>query len=50
MQLPKEMRFMELIHAEDERIPVDSLEFGTTAIHRLLERFGQTTPSQGTSS
>jgi acetylornithine deacetylase/succinyl-diaminopimelate desuccinylase-like protein len=38
MQLPREMRFMELVHAEDERIPVDALEFGTTAIHRLLQR------------
>ena len=41
MQLPREMRFMELIHAADERIPVDALEFGTNAIRRLLERFGQ---------
>ncbi|MDQ4024871.1 MAG: M20/M25/M40 family metallo-hydrolase, partial [Actinomycetota bacterium] len=40
MQLPAEMRFAELIHAEDERIPVESMEFGTTAIVRLLERFG----------
>jgi acetylornithine deacetylase/succinyl-diaminopimelate desuccinylase-like protein len=44
MQLPEEMRFMELVHAEDERIPVDSLEFGTAAIRRLLERFGQAMP------
>ena len=36
MQLPEEMRFMELIHAEDERIPVEALEFGTRAIRRLL--------------
>jgi acetylornithine deacetylase/succinyl-diaminopimelate desuccinylase-like protein len=41
MQLPREMRFMELVHAANERIPVDSLEFGTTAIRRLLERFDQ---------
>ncbi|HEV2785849.1 MAG TPA: M20/M25/M40 family metallo-hydrolase, partial [Solirubrobacteraceae bacterium] len=34
MQLPAEMRFMELVHAEDERIPVDSLEFGTSAMYR----------------
>jgi acetylornithine deacetylase/succinyl-diaminopimelate desuccinylase-like protein len=40
MQLPQEMRFMELVHAEDERIPVDAMEFGTSAIRRLLERFG----------
>ena len=41
MQLPAEMRFMDLVHAEDERIPVDALEFGTNAIGRLLERFGE---------
>jgi acetylornithine deacetylase/succinyl-diaminopimelate desuccinylase-like protein len=40
MQLPTDMRFMDLVHAEDERIPVDTLDFGTTAIHRLLARFG----------
>ena len=39
MQLPEEMAFMQLIHAEDERLPVDSVEFGTTAIGRVLERF-----------
>jgi acetylornithine deacetylase/succinyl-diaminopimelate desuccinylase-like protein len=44
MQLPEELRFMELVHAEDERIPVDAVEFGTRAIRRLLERFGDTTP------
>ncbi len=36
--MPEEMQFMELIHAEDERIPVDALEFGTRAIQRLLGR------------
>ena len=40
MRMPPEERFMELIHAEDERIPVDALEFGTAAIERALERFG----------
>ena len=45
MQLPEEMRFMELVHAEDERIPVDAVEFGTSAILRLLERFGQAMPA-----
>jgi acetylornithine deacetylase/succinyl-diaminopimelate desuccinylase-like protein len=44
MQLSEEMRFMELVHAEDERIPVDAVEFGTNAIRMLLERFGETTP------
>ncbi len=41
MQLPPEMRFMELIHAEDERIPAQSIDFGTQAMRRLLGRFGQ---------
>jgi acetylornithine deacetylase/succinyl-diaminopimelate desuccinylase-like protein len=40
MLLPADMPFMELIHAEDERLPVDTLEFGTSAIERVLERFG----------
>jgi acetylornithine deacetylase/succinyl-diaminopimelate desuccinylase-like protein len=39
MQLPPELPFMRLIHAENERIPVDSVEFGTNAIARVLERF-----------
>jgi acetylornithine deacetylase/succinyl-diaminopimelate desuccinylase-like protein len=39
MQLPAEMRFMELIHAEDERLPVAAVEFGTSAIERVLDRF-----------
>jgi acetylornithine deacetylase/succinyl-diaminopimelate desuccinylase-like protein len=39
MQLPEDMAFMALIHAENERLPADSLEFGTRAIGRVLERF-----------
>jgi acetylornithine deacetylase/succinyl-diaminopimelate desuccinylase-like protein len=39
MQLPDEMRFMELIHAENERMPVYALGFGTHAIRTLLDRF-----------
>ncbi len=35
---------MDLVHAEDERIPVEALEFGTSAIGRLLERSGQAAP------
>ena len=40
MQLPAEMNFMRLIHAQDERLPVASMEFGTEAIGRVLQRFG----------
>ncbi len=39
MQLPAELAFMELIHAQDERVPVGAIEFGTEAIGRALERF-----------
>src|SRR5258707_2832939 len=39
MQLPAEMPFMQLIHAPDERIPVEAVEFGTRAIERALEIF-----------
>jgi acetylornithine deacetylase/succinyl-diaminopimelate desuccinylase-like protein len=39
MQLPEDMAFMDLIHAENERLPADALEFGTQAIARVLERF-----------
>ena len=39
MQLPADMAFMQLIHAEDERVPVEAVEFGALAITRVLERF-----------
>ena len=39
MQLPADMAFMELIHAQDERLPAESVEFGTRAIATVLERF-----------
>ena len=40
MTLPGDMRFWELIHGADERIPVEAVEFGTDMIYRLLQRFG----------
>ena len=39
MPLPAELHFMRLIHAENERVPVEAIEFGTRAIVRVLERF-----------
>jgi acetylornithine deacetylase/succinyl-diaminopimelate desuccinylase-like protein len=39
MQLPPELPFMQLIHAENERLPADAVEFGTAAIGRVLDRF-----------
>jgi acetylornithine deacetylase/succinyl-diaminopimelate desuccinylase-like protein len=41
MQLPREMRFTELIHAADERVPVDAVDFGTDAVYRVLERYAR---------
>jgi len=41
MRLPKDLGFTELLHAADERVPVDALEFGTAAIQAVLERYGR---------
>ena len=41
MQLPADMKFTELIHAADERIPKDAVGFGADAIFRVLERYGR---------
>jgi acetylornithine deacetylase/succinyl-diaminopimelate desuccinylase-like protein len=39
MQLPEDLPFMQLIHAENERLPAAAVEFGTAAIAKVLERF-----------
>jgi acetylornithine deacetylase/succinyl-diaminopimelate desuccinylase-like protein len=39
MRLPEGFEFRSLIHAADERIPVDAVEFGAAAIGRVLERY-----------
>ena len=39
MRLPDEFKFEKLIHAADERIPVDALEFGAEAVWRAIQRF-----------
>jgi acetylornithine deacetylase/succinyl-diaminopimelate desuccinylase-like protein len=39
MRLPEEFKFERLIHAADERIPVDALEFGAEAVWRAVQRF-----------
>jgi acetylornithine deacetylase/succinyl-diaminopimelate desuccinylase-like protein len=40
LQLPGDFRFAGLIHAADERVPADAIEFGTEAVYRALERVG----------
>jgi len=39
MALPEDFDFMGTIHAADERIPVESVRFGSDAIYELLGRF-----------
>jgi acetylornithine deacetylase/succinyl-diaminopimelate desuccinylase-like protein len=39
MRLPESLAFSRLIHAVDERIPVDAVEFGTRALRQVLDRF-----------
>ena len=38
MRLPPAFAFTKLIHAADERIPVDALEFGAEAVYRAVTR------------
>ena len=38
MRLPPELPFLSLIHAADERIPAEALDFGTDGIYRVLQR------------
>jgi acetylornithine deacetylase/succinyl-diaminopimelate desuccinylase-like protein len=40
LRLPADFKFTETIHAANERIPVEALEFGTRAIRKALERAG----------
>ena len=39
MRLPVGFEFAKLVHAADERIPVDALEFGADAVWRAVQRF-----------
>ncbi len=39
MRLLPDFAFLGLIHAADERIPAEAVDFGTDAIHRALQRF-----------
>jgi di/tripeptidase len=39
MNLPAGFNFFKTIHAADERIPVEAMDFGTNAIFELLRRY-----------
>ena len=38
MKLPADFNFTQTIHAADERIPVEAMDFGTNAIYEVLKR------------
>ena len=38
MPLPEDFNFSKTIHAADERIPIEALEFGTNAVYEALRR------------
>jgi len=40
MKLPRGIDFARTAHAADERIPVEALDFGTSLIYKVLQRFG----------
>jgi acetylornithine deacetylase/succinyl-diaminopimelate desuccinylase-like protein len=42
MRLPADFNFSSTIHAADERIPVEALDFGVQALYLALQRFDQT--------
>jgi acetylornithine deacetylase/succinyl-diaminopimelate desuccinylase-like protein len=39
MRLPPDFKFAQTVHAADERIPTEALDFGTEAIYNALQRF-----------
>ena len=39
MLLPEDFNFSQTIHAADERIPIEALDFGTNAIYESFKRF-----------
>ena len=40
MVLPPDFNFSATVHAADERVPVEAIEFGTNAVYQALQRFG----------
>lgn len=39
MKLPEDFNRIGLVHAADERVPVDAIEFGTQAIYQAIQRY-----------
>ena len=43
MNLPPDFNFFETIRAVDERIAIESVEFGAKAMFEVITRYGQRT-------
>ena len=41
MKLPARFNFQHVVHAADERIPAEAVTFGTDAVYKVLQRFGE---------
>jgi acetylornithine deacetylase/succinyl-diaminopimelate desuccinylase-like protein len=41
MNLPPRLNLLQMAHADDERIPVESLDFGANAIYKALQLYGR---------
>jgi acetylornithine deacetylase/succinyl-diaminopimelate desuccinylase-like protein len=41
MKLPEGFNFQHVVHAADERIPAEAVTFGTDAVYKVLQRFGE---------
>jgi len=41
MQLPADFDFSQVLHAADERAPVEAVEFGARAIYQVLQQYGR---------
>jgi acetylornithine deacetylase/succinyl-diaminopimelate desuccinylase-like protein len=41
MNLPRDFTFFETIHASDERIPVEAVDFGANAIYKAIQHYGK---------
>lgn len=42
MNLPPDFNFSKTVHAADERIPIESVEFGEEVMFELISRYGET--------
>ncbi len=40
MPLPEDFNFAQMVHAADERVPVDAVEFGANVLYKVLKSFG----------